>query len=184
MLITSHPKDSVLKLQNILNVARYNLHRFCSDTSVYVLLNSFWLNSLKNFFTQHKMAVIECECAARRSAHAQHTSLSELWESRYWSSLIMTSAGAQADGSSITRARRDLTASELMPASHARGLLWQGHEWEEIWMTLSTTGDRNSHFCLQLLEVDCNPRNWRSQRNLMKLWIVEGLYKYCLFDFF
>lgn len=117
-----------------------------------------------------------CACAAHLAT--------ELWESRYWSWLIMTSAGAQADGSSITRARSDLTASELMPASHARGLLWQGHEWDEIWMTLNTTGDRNSHVYLQLLEVYCNPRNWRSQRNLMKLWIVEGLYKYCLFDFF
>jgi len=62
-----------------------------------------------NFCTQHKMA-IELECASRRSAHAQHTSLSELRESRYWSCVIMTSAGTQqADGSSITRARGDLT---------------------------------------------------------------------------
>lgn len=149
-----------------------------------MLLNSFWSNTEFLYTTQNgcnwpKSATL-VDLRMRTTPRCRSSA------SRYWSWLIMTSPGAQADGSSIIRARSDLHRRSWC-LLHMRQLTVherQGHEWDEIWITLNTTGDRNSHVYLQLLEVYCNPRNWRSQRNHMKLWIVGGLYKYCLFDFF
>ncbi len=122
------------------------------------------------------MAVIECECGARRSAHAHRTSPCRSSARRYWRWLV-TVLGAQADGSSIIRARSDLhqrswcllrmtqlTVNEF--CSH-KDMRWDLNSFEH-----------NSRAYLQLLEVNCNPRNWRNQRKRMKLWTVDGLYKY------
>lgn len=127
---------------------------------------------MQNFFTQHKMAVIDLkECGARRSAHAHHTSPSELFKQvlklahhdkpwrTSWRIIDLKSSQRSA-------------SEELMPASHETSFALT-----RTWMRWDLNDFE--HNCL-FAAIG----NWRSQRNRVKLWIVEGLYKYCFYWIF